>query len=99
MTDSYYQNCRYCGKSVRGRQGIRAHLRGCPYTSKGRDYIFGDRVIVLVSTPRVLEFFDTILSKLHSTDYEAFLWLIEHFPRRAAARFEYHITTKTDSTS
>ena len=76
----YWERCWYCKKLVRGGiQGIRGHLRGCPYIRESRTYQFKNKTITLDGTPKTYRFFDIIFSKLHSNDDQVFVDLLTQY--------------------
>ena len=65
----YWQKCWYCGKTVRGGiQGIRGHLRGCPYIREKRAYQFETKTIYLDAGKTILLFYDTIFQYIKDPD-------------------------------
>ena len=76
----YWQRCWYCKKLVRGGiQGIRGHLRGCPYIRGRRTYHFKNKIIKLDATPKTYEFFDKIFGVLNSGDDQVFVDLLSQY--------------------
>jgi len=100
---SYWERCYYCKKLVRGGiQGIRGHLRGCPYIREVRTYTLDKTSYLVDAGPSILRFFDALFSRLHNTqeDSEFFLYVLEIFKRKkgGAVRFSYQVVpVKSDN--
>lgn len=96
MPADYYRYCRYCGMRVRGAQGIRSHLKACPFTTKGRNYIFNDVEVYLISTPSVMRFFDRLFQKFNLNEGKEFYWYLERFSRFVSSvRLDFGIIDRT----
>jgi hypothetical protein len=88
----YWTRCYYCRKLVKGgRQGIRGHLRGCPFIRRVQTYTFIKAQYLVDAGPSTLHYFDVIFKRFHSTleDEEAFLFLLDDFNRKRNKQLRY----------
>jgi hypothetical protein len=89
---NYWTACRYCGKRVRGIQGIRGHKKGCPFTHQ-RKYSLNGTDYLVKGSRTVLQFWDFVYSRCNPEDGAQFLWMLEQYRRkkRFDTRFSYKV--------
>ena len=88
----YWTRCFYCKKLVKGGiQGIRGHLRGCPFIRRVQTYTFTKAQYIVDAGPSTVRFIDTIFERFHNTpeDEEAFHYVLKEFAKKKQLNVRY----------